>query len=117
MKASASTACRRKPVLTPDQIEARKLLRQVLRRGTKVYTIQRPRTADGTRRSLDLHVVNQNRPMRITWNAALLLEWSYSTRWEALRVDGCGTDIGFETVYAPGGVVLGDHHALSQVWL
>src|SRR5690606_34233058 len=41
MKASASTACRRKPVLTPDQTEARKLLRQVLRRGTKVYTIQR----------------------------------------------------------------------------
>ena len=104
-------------MLTPDQIEARKFLRRFLRKGAKVYTILRHRSAQGTSRFIDLYVVKQNEPIRITWSAALLLEWSYSTKWEALRVDGCGTDVGFETVYALGGVVLGDNHALSQTWL
>lgn len=117
MKTSAATTSRRKPALTPDQIEALKSLRRHLRKGAKVYTILRHRSAEGTSRFIDLYVVKQNEPIRITWSAALLLEWSYSTRWEALRVDGCGTDVGFEAVSSLSGVLLSDNYALSQSWL
>lgn len=117
MKASASTASRRKPALTPDQIEARKFLRRFLRKGTKVYTVLRHRTPEGTCRFIDLYVVKQNEPIRITWSAAQMLSWAYSRKWEALRVTGCGTDVGFEAVHALGGALLGDNYALSQAWL
>lgn len=117
MKTSASAVSSRKPALTPDQIEARKFLRRFLRKGTKVYTVLRHRTPEGTCRFIDLYVVKQNEPIRITWSVAQMLSWAYSKKWEALRVTGCGTDVGFEAVSSHSGVLFGDNYALSQAWL
>lgn len=36
---------------------------------------------------------------------------------EALRVNGCGIDVGFQAVYTLAGLVLGDGNALNQRWL
>ena len=59
MKASSASPSRRKPVLTPDPIQAHKLPQRVLREGTKAYTVQRHRTTDDTHRFIDLYFVKK----------------------------------------------------------
>lgn len=117
MKNSASAPKQTKPALTTEQAKALEFLRRFLRKGTTVYTVLRHVNASGTRRFIDLYVMKQNEPIRLTWSASVLLEWTYSRRCEALRVNGCGTDVGFEAVHTLGEIVLGNGNALSQRWL
>jgi hypothetical protein len=117
MKNSASAPQQTKPALITEQAQASEFLRRFLRKGTTVYTVLRHVNASGTRRFIDLYVMKQNEPIRLTWSAAVMLEWTYSRDREALRVNGCGTDVGFEAVYVLADIVLGDSNALSQRWL
>jgi len=117
MKTSVSAPKHTKPRLTPDQAKALEFLRRFLRKGTKVYTVLRHVSPSGTSRFIDLYVVKQNEPIRLTWSASVMLEWTYSRQREALRVNGCGTDVGFQAVYTLGDIVLGNGNALRQRWL
>lgn len=117
MKNSASAPKQTKPALTTEQARALEFLRRFLRKGTTVYTVLRHVSTSGTSRFIDLYVVKQNEPIRLTWSAAVMLEWTYSRHREALRVNGCGTDVGFEAVHTLGDIVLGNGNALSQRWL
>lgn len=117
MKNSASTPKQTKPARTPEQAKALEFLRRFLRKGTKVYTVLRHVSPSGTSRFIDLYVVKQNEPIRLTWSAAITLEWTYSRQREALRINGCGTDVGFQAVYALADIVLGDSNSLRQRWL
>jgi hypothetical protein len=100
MKKSASAPKHVKPTLNPDQAKALEFLRKFLRKGTTIYTVLRHVSSSGTCRFIDLYVVKQNTPMRITWSAAVMLEWTYSRPREAL-----------------GDIILGDGNALNQRWL
>lgn len=117
MKKSASAPKHVKPTLNPDQAKALEFLRRFLRKGTKIYTVLRHVSPSGTSRFIDLYVMKQNEPIRLTWSASVMLEWTYSRHREALRVNGCGTDVGFQAVYTLGGIILGNSNALSQRWL
>ncbi len=117
MKTSASAPKHTNPALTSEQTKALEFLRRFLRKGTKVYTVLRHVSTSGTSRFIDLYVVNQNEPIRITWSAALILEWAYSKRWEAIRVQGCGMDMGHHAVYTLSALTLKDERALTQRWL
>lgn len=117
MKTSASALKHTKPTLTPDQAKALEFLRKFLRKGTTIYTVLRHVSASGTSRFIDLYVVKQNEPIRLTWSASVMLEWTYSRQREALRVNGCGTDVGFQAVHTLGEIVLGNGNVLSQRWL
>lgn len=117
MKNSASAPKRTKPALTSEQAKALEFLRQFLRKGTKIYTLLRHVSAAGTRRHIDLYVVKQNEPIRITWSAAVMLDWAYSKRWEALQVDGCGMDMGYHAVHTLSALILKDERALAHRWL
>jgi hypothetical protein len=68
-------------------------------------------------RWLDLYTIDANRPFRLTWSAAIALEWTYDRRREALKVTGAGMDMGFHTVYTLATVVLGRSDSLTQRWL
>jgi hypothetical protein len=117
MKTSTSAKKPTKPALTSEQTKALEFLRQFLRKGTKVYTVLRHVSTSGTSRFIDLYVVKQNEPIRLTWSASVMLEWTYSRQREALRINGCGTDVGFQAVHTLGEIVLGNGNALTQRWL
>jgi len=64
-----------------------------------IYTVLRRVSASGMTRWLDLYVMVDNEPRRITWPAAEVMGWTYDRKHDALKVGGCGMDLGFHTVY------------------
>ena len=82
-----------------DQIEAINDLRELIKAGDTVYTILRHCSASGMTRWLDMYVMRDNKPRRITWTAARAVGWTYDTSRDALKVGGCGMDMGFHAVY------------------
>lgn len=92
-------------------------LKVALKKGTVVYTVLRHVSASGMSRSIDLYVIEGNRPIRLTWSIAIALRWSYDRRHEALKVEGAGMDMGFHAVYCLSALILGEGDALEQRWL
>ena len=67
--------------------------------GEKVYTILKHVSQSGMYRVVDLYVIHDNRPIRITYSACAATGMKYDRRHEGMGVGGCGTDVGFEAVY------------------
>lgn len=88
-----------------ERDEAVRELREMLKPGDTVYTILRHTSASGMYRALDVHVMRDNEPRRITWKVGKALEVKYDLRREALGVSGCGMDMGFHVVYNLGYVL------------
>lgn len=100
-----------------EREEAIASLRENLRAGVTIYTVLRSVSKTGMSRCLDLYYVDHNEINRITWSVAKILEWSYDRRKEALRVNGCGMDMGYHAVHCLGRVLFGDGYALCHRWL
>ena len=81
-------------------------LREMVKRGDTVYTILRSVSRSGMTRYYDLFVMIDNEPVRITYKAAIALGWTYNAA-DALKVTGCGMDMGFHTVYSLSAVLFG----------
>lgn len=96
-----------------EQLEAINDLRQIIKAGDTVFTVLRHRSASGMTRWLDLYVIRDNQPRRITWLAAKALEWSYDNKRDALKVGGCGMDMGFHAVYCLGRRIFPDGFAVE----
>jgi hypothetical protein len=92
-------------------------MREALQPGAVIYTVLRSVSASGMSRTIDLYYVKDGQVIRITWSAAKILESTYDRRKEALRVCGCGTDTGFDTVYNLSYCLFGDGYALNHQWL
>lgn len=92
-------------------------LRKYMKPGTTVLTILRRVSPSGMSRLIDVHVIVDNEPLHFTWTTAKALGWSYDRRHEALKVQGCGFDAGFDTVYHLSHLLHGDGYALKQRWL
>lgn len=110
-------APRRKSQLTIERDEAVQSLREILKPGTTVFTILRHVSASGMSRLIDLYIIEDNQPSRLTWSASKALDYPYSRKREALRVVGCGMDMGYHVVYSLSAKVLGDGYALKHRWL
>jgi len=94
-----------------EKAEAIQTLRDMIPRDTTIYTLLRHRAASGMTRYLDLYVIENNRPLRITWQAAKALCWTYDEKREALKIGGCGMDMGFHAVYTLSSILFrGDAH-------
>lgn len=91
-----------------DKAEAIAHLRKSLKRDERIYTVLRHRAASGMTRFIDLYYIKENKPWRITWQAAKALGWTYDNKRDALRVGGCGMDMGFHTVYTLSSVLFRD---------
>jgi len=88
-----------------DRFESVEMLRKWLKPGDTVYTVLRKVAPSGMSRCMDLYVIEDGEPLRLTFHAARALDWSYEERTEALRVAGCGMDAGFHAVYSLGSVL------------
>lgn len=84
---------------TTERAEAIENLRKLLVRDDCVYTVLRHVSSSGMTRYMDLYYIRENRPQRITYSAAKALGWTYDNKREALKVGGCGMDMGFHAVY------------------
>lgn len=79
----------------------RENLRELVKPGDTVYTSLRHVSRSGMYRVIDLFVMKDNRPLRISWEAAQLLE-GYDSRHDGCKASGCGMDMGFALVYNLG---------------
>jgi hypothetical protein len=90
-----------------------------------IHTIIRHTSASGMTRDISLIYVKGGHIHNITYSAALALGWPLSEKSgnRAIRVSGCGMDMGFHTVYTLSSVLYRDTvegdagYALSQAWL
>ena len=83
-------------------------LRKWLVRDDRIYTVLRHVSSSGMTRYMDLYYIRENRPCRITWAAAKALGWTYDNKREALKVGGCGMDMGFHAVYTLSSILFRD---------
>lgn len=95
---------------TAERDEARADLAALLVPGETVYTILRNVSRSGMTRHLDVYVMRDNAPRRITWAVGKACGYAYSDRWDALTVGGCGMDMGFHVVYGLSRTIYPDGH-------
>lgn len=98
------------------QEQAKKELKELIERiGTDtIYVVQRHVSPSGMTRYLDLYVIGNNEPLRITYSVAEALGWTYNKRWDCLTVGGCGMDMHFHTVYTLSRVLYRDELGLGD---
>lgn len=91
-----------------EREEAISNLRKMLRPGDVVYTTLKHRSSSGMMRVIDLRVIRDNEPLRITWSVAAAIDAPYNEKHEGVRMDGCGMDMGFAAVYSLSRVLFPD---------
>jgi len=80
-----------------EQAKARLL--DLLEKGDTVYCVLRSVSKSGMSRRIDFYVIKENRPIWITGNMAALMDRDSKGCGKGMRVDGCGMDMGFASVY------------------
>lgn len=105
--------------------EARKELKALLKRGDTVYCQLVSVSRSGMLRRIALFVIKKNKPINITWLVGHLGLFSFDKDNHALKVHGCGMDMGFHAVYELSGTLFGRRkgnpddpgYALNREWL
>ena len=88
-----------------------------------IFTILRHVSSSGMTREISLYYFKNGGRYNITYSAAKALNWTFTHKrgFNAIRVGGCGMDMGFHLVYTLSSVLYrGDDRAgykLSQEWL
>jgi hypothetical protein len=88
-----------------ERQEAVENLKQYVKPGDVVYTTLRHVSSSGMFRAIDVFVMRDNQPLRITWDVGRAIGETYNRKHEALGVSGCGMDMGFHVVYNLGRVM------------
>jgi len=86
--------------VTKEQQEAREALKKIVSPGDTVYCIARRVSRSGMTRHISLHVARGGRIRDISALAAKALGWAFNPDLFAVKVKGCGMDMGFHTVYS-----------------
>lgn len=73
-----------------------------LKPGETVYTSLKHCSRSGMYRVIDVFIMRKNKPIRLSWNVAKAIGFSYDRRHEGIGVGGCGMDMGFHVVYKLG---------------
>jgi hypothetical protein len=100
-----------------------KLITHYLKQGSKVYTILRHVSSSGMSRDISLVIAQGDEIIDITYYASHALEDRLieSKGHRAIRVNGCGMDMGFHLVYNLSSVLFAGQdragYVLKQGWL
>src|SRR3990167_2964197 len=81
-----------------EQQEALDRLRTLLHPGDTVYTQLKHVSRSGMYRVIDLYVIHNDAPLRLSWSVGALCE-GYDDRHEGAKASVCGMDMGFHLVY------------------
>lgn len=83
-----------------EEAEAIADLRELLKPGDVVYTTVKNVSRSGMSRSIDVHLIRENEPRWIARVVARALGLPFDDKREAVKVGGCGMDMGFHLVYS-----------------
>jgi len=114
---------KREQALMDRNYAIERLLTYYVKPGTKVYTILRHVSSSGMSRNISLVIANGDEVIDITYYAAHALEDKLieSKGYRAIRVNGCGMDMGFHLVYNLSSVLFAGQeragYVLKQAWI
>lgn len=101
------------------------LLTHYVSEGATVYTVLRSVSSSGMSRTLSLKVAKDGKILDLTYYASVVLDWPLVevNGSRALRVGGCGMDMGFHTVYTLSRVLFREEgntkdagYSLNHAW-
>lgn len=79
--------------------DALEYLLKMLPPGSTAYTVQRHLSRSGMHRLIDVYAIQDGEPQWLTGYVARVTGFKLDKEREALRVGGCGMDMGFHVVY------------------
>ena len=82
--------------------EAIEKLKQYIVPGDTLYTQLEHVSKSGMTRFIKVRQIRDDYPYDLTYIAAKALGWKYSDRYHAIKVGGCGMDMGFHLVHSLG---------------
>ncbi len=83
-----------------EQEEAKQHLRKLLPPGSTVYTVLRHVSKSGMTRDIDVYAMKDNEPVWLSGYVARRLGiGNWNDKREAVRVGGCGMDMGYHIAY------------------
>ncbi len=77
-------------------------LRAMLAPNDTVYTVLRHVSSSGMSRSIDCYVMRDNAPLWLSRHVANVTGLAWDAKREAVKVGGCGMDMGYHIVYTLG---------------
>jgi hypothetical protein len=77
-------------------------LKKNLKPGSTVYHTIKSVSASGMSRQISFFIVSDNRITNIDWYISHVLDYRRNPKNGALKVSGCGMDMGFHVVYSLG---------------
>lgn len=92
-------------------------LRERIPKGATVYTILRHVSKSGMSRIISAVAVIDGEPRELSMYVAEALGWPVSKKERALKVQGCGMDMGFHLVASLSRVLYGEDYAIRHRWL
>jgi hypothetical protein len=101
------------------------LLTHYVSEGATVYTVLRSVSSSGMSRKISLKVAKDGKILDLTYYASIVLDWPLVevNGSRALRVGGCGMDMGFHTVYTLSRVLFREEgstkdagYSLNHAW-
>ena len=108
----------------------KQLLEYFVKEGDTVYTVLRSVSSSGMSRTMSLKVSKDGKILDLTYYASVVLDYRLVevNGSRAIRVGGCGMDMGFHVVYSLSRVLFRDKYegqpdavdagySLSQAWL
>ena len=81
--------------------EARAKLSDLLEPGDTIFTTLKHVSKSSMSRVIDLYVIKDNEPLRISYSVGILAE-GYDERHEGAKAGGCGMDMGYHLVHNLG---------------
>ena len=107
-----------------EQEEAREWFLKNTHKGETVYTVLRHVSASGMSRKIGLILIKPGKRaedeiviFHPNWSAARLLGLSQDPHNDAVKIGGCGMDMGYHLVHSIAQAVYGDGYALKHRWL
>ena len=85
--------------MSKSDMEAVERLRNWLKPGDTVYTSVVHVSRSGMQRSIKVYQIKDNQPLFLSYNVAKALGSGYDQHREAVKISGCGMDMGFHLVY------------------
>jgi hypothetical protein len=107
------------------QYAREQLLTHYVSEGDTVYTVLRSVSSSGMSRTLSLKVAKEGKILDLTYYASIVLDWPLVevNGSRAIRVGGCGMDMGFHTVYTLSRVLFREEgsttdagYSLNHAW-
>ncbi len=102
-----------------DIEESKARLREWLPEGSTVHTILRSVSRSGMSRTISVVVIKGNETYHPNYAVACVLGESLKRVCgsDAVKVNGCGMDMGFDLVYRLARAIHGDGYKLNHRWL